>query len=124
MYPFIVADKFIAVAEARHKAVLHEPKNSAERAQEEDAFNCGKCNHPFSKAGVGRVAPFKGPVGFALDAWYYLNSVKQVCFLRGVFDVRVDEEGVHFAVDVFNCNLEAVEASCFGCYYFGGKVAT
>ncbi len=105
-------------------AALLKPKNSAERAQEEDAFNCSKCNHPFSEASIGGVAPFKGPVGFALKAWYCLDSVKQVCFLCGVFDVRVNEEGVCFAVDVFNCNLEAVEASCFGCCYFSRKVVT
>ena len=37
--------------------------------------------------------------------------------------VSVDEEGVHFAVDVFHCNLESIEASSFGCRHFGGKIA-
>jgi hypothetical protein len=124
MKSFVAADKIIAEAEARHEAALLKPKYSTEGAWEEDAFNCSKCNHTFSKAGIGRVAPFKGPVGFALDAWYCLNSVKQVCSLRRVFDVCVNEEGVRFAVDVFNCNLEAVETSCFGCCNFGGKVVT
>ncbi len=50
--------------------------------------------------------------------------MKQVSFLRRVFDVCVNEEGVRFAVDVFNCDLEAVETSCFGCCNFGGKVVT
>ena len=37
-------------------------------------------------------------------------------FLRGVLDVRVDEERVGFALDVLNGYLEAVEASNFrGC---------
>ncbi len=26
-------------------------------------------------------------------------------------------------MDVFDCNLEAVEASGFGCHYFGGEIA-
>jgi hypothetical protein len=30
---------------------------------------------------------------------------------------------VHFAVDVFHCSLEAVEASSFRCRHFGGKIA-
>ncbi len=34
-------------------------------------------------------------------------------FLRGVLDVRVDEERVGFTVDVLNGYLEAVEASGF-----------
>jgi hypothetical protein len=37
--------------------------------------------------------------------------------------VLVDKEGVPFAVDVFDCNLEAIEASGFGCCDFGGKIA-
>ncbi len=44
--------------------------------------------------------------------------------LRRVFDVCVNEEGVRFAVDVFNCNSEVVETSYFGCCNFGGKVVT
>jgi hypothetical protein len=36
--------------------------------------------------------------------------------------VRVNEEGVPFAVDVFHCDLD-VEASSFGCHHFSGKIA-
>ncbi len=50
--------------------------------------------------------------------------MKQVRSLHRVFDVCINEEGVRFAVDVFNCNLEAVETLCFGCCNFGGKVVT
>jgi hypothetical protein len=50
--------------------------------------------------------------------------VKQVRSLHRVFDVCVNEKGVRFAVDVFNCYLEAIETSCFGCCNFGGKVVT
>ena len=45
-------------------------------------------------------------------------------FLFWILDVHVNEEGVRFAVDVSNCNLEAVETLCFGCCNFGGKVVT
>ena len=41
----------------------------------------------------------------------------------GIFDVHVDQEQVCFAVDVFDGNLEAVEASGFRQHDFGGKVA-
>ena len=34
-------------------------------------------------------------------------------FLRGVLDVRVNEERVRLAVDILNGNLKAVEASSF-----------
>ena len=47
---------------------------------------------------------------------------KEGAFFCWVFDVRVNEEGVNFTVDVFNHNLEAVEAAGFRSCYFGGKV--
>jgi hypothetical protein len=50
--------------------------------------------------------------------------MKQVRSLLRVFDVCINEEGVRFAVVVFNCDLEAIETLCFGCCNFGGKVVT
>ena len=44
-------------------------------------------------------------------------------FFIWVLNVRVDKEGVCFAVDVLNCNLEAIETSCFGDRDFSGEVA-
>lgn len=44
-------------------------------------------------------------------------------FFIWVLDVRVDKKGVRFAVDVLNCNLEAIETSCFGDRDFSGEVA-
>ena len=73
---FVMADQFVAEAEARHKSALFEPEYGIERAREENAFNSGKCNHTFREAGIGGVAPFESPVGFALDAWYYFDGVK------------------------------------------------
>jgi hypothetical protein len=58
-----------------------------------------------------------------LDTWYYVNGVEQVQFLFWILDVTVNEEGVRFAVDVFDCNLEAIEAVGFGCPDFGGEIA-
>lgn len=34
--------------------------------------------------------------------------------LFGIFDVGIDQQTVHFRVDVFHCNLETVEATGFG----------
>ncbi len=44
-------------------------------------------------------------------------------FLRGVLDIRVDEEQVRFAVYVFDGNLEAIETSGFWRCDFGCEVA-
>ncbi len=50
--------------------------------------------------------------------------MEQVQFLFWILDVRVNEEGVRFAVDVFGCNWEAIEAAGFGCCDFSGEIAT
>ncbi len=121
--PCVAVDKFAAETKARHESVLFELEYGAERALEEDAFDGSKCNHLFGKAGAGGVAPFEGPIGFALDTWYCFDGMEQVQFLCWVLDVGVDDEGVCFAVDNFQNNLEAVEASSFGCHHFGGKIA-
>ena len=81
--PLITTDEFIAKAESRHESALLKPEYGAERTQEEDAFISGKCNHMFGETGIGGVAPFEGPVGFALDTWYCFNGVKQVQFFGG-----------------------------------------
>ena len=61
----------------------------------------------------GCVAPSECPLCFPLDAWYSLDHLEEVHLLDGVFNVRVDEEGVRLAVDVFDSNLKAIEASGF-----------
>ena len=49
--------------------------------------------------------------------------MEQVQFIFWILDVCVNEEGVSFAVDVFDCNLEAIEAAGFGCRDLGGDSA-
>jgi len=109
--PFITANEFVAEAEAGHESALIEPEYHTERSQEENAFDSGKCNNLFGEACIGRITPFKSPFGLVLNTWYCYNGTKEVQFFHWVFDVRVNEEGVHFAVDVFYHNLEAVEAA-------------
>jgi hypothetical protein len=92
------------------------------KSQEENAFNGSKCDHAFSKAGSSRVAPSEHPLHFPLDAWYSLDCLEEVHLLDGVFNVCVNEEGVHLAVDVFDRNLKAIEASGFRWCDFCRKV--
>ena len=73
---FVTADQFVAEAEARHESALFESEYGTERAQEENAFNGGKCNHKFGETGIDGVAPFESPVGFALDAWYCFDGME------------------------------------------------
>ena len=78
MEAFVATDQFVAKAEARHESTFLEPKDGTERAQEENSFDCGKGDDPFSKAGVGGGAPFKSPTCFALNAWYCFDGAKKV----------------------------------------------
>ncbi len=48
-----------------------------------------------------------------LDVWDGLNGTKEVHLLCRVLEVHVDEERVHLTVDIFDGNLEAIEASSF-----------
>ena len=66
--PFIMANEFVAEAEAGHESALFEPEFGTERSQEENAFNSGKCDYPFGKAGVGGITPYKSPSGLTLNA--------------------------------------------------------
>ena len=43
-----------------------------------------------------------------------VNGIEEVCFLRLLLDVCVDEKGVCLGVDVLHHDLETVEASCLG----------
>ena len=91
--PFIMANEFVAEAEARHESALFEPEFGTERSQEENAFfNSGKCNDPFGKAGIGRITPFKSPIGLAVSAWNCFDGAEKVQFFGWVYDVRVDEK--------------------------------
>ncbi len=111
MQSLVAADQFIAETEARHQTPLFEPEDGTKRSREEYAFD--KRDHAFSKAGSSRVAPSERPLRFLLDAWYSLDHLEDVHLLDGVFKLRVNEEGVHLAVDVFDGNLKAIEALGF-----------
>ena len=80
---------------------------------QKDTFYCGERDHAFGKAGCSGVAPSEHPLCFPLDTGDGHDHSQEVHLLCGVLDVHVDEERVHLAVDVFDGDLEAVEASDF-----------
>ncbi len=90
MEAFVAANQLVAETKARHESTFLEPKDGAEGAQEEDAFDCGKGDDSFGKDGVGRGAPFESPTRFAFHAWYCFNGAEEVQFLLGVLNVRVN----------------------------------
>ena len=110
---FIAGDVFVGEGEAGHQAALLEPEDGAEGAGEEDALDGGEGDEALSEGGGGGD-PLDGPVGLALDAGDGFDGVEEAGLFLGVLDVGVEEEGVGFGVDVFDGDLEAVEAAGFG----------
>ena len=47
---------------------------------------------------------------------------RRCIFFQGVLDVCVNQEQLGFALDVLNCDLEAMETSGFGYCYLSSKV--
>ena len=103
-----MANQFITEAEPRRQAALFQPEDGTEEARKEYALYCGKRDHTFGKAGCSGVAPSERPLCFPLDTGDGLNCPQEVHLLCGVLDVRVDEERLCLAVDVFDGDLEAV----------------
>ena len=87
-----MADQFIAEAKPWHQAALFQPEDGTDGARKEYAFYCGKRDHAFGKAGCSGVAPSERPLCFPLDTGDGLDRLQEVHLLRGVLDVRVDEE--------------------------------
>ena len=54
-----------------------------------------------------------GPNCRDVPTWHVFDGVEETVFLGGVFNVRIDEQAVHFRVNVLDGDLEAVEASGF-----------
>lgn len=104
VHPLVAGDELVGKGEAGHQAALLEPKDGGEGTGEEDALDGGECDEPFTECGTAVGDPFQCPVGLSLDAGDVLDGVEEVVALDGVFDVRVDEEGVRLRVDVFPGN--------------------
>lgn len=109
---FVSGDELIGEGKTGHEAALFQPVDGAEGAGEEDTFNAGKGDEALGKT-LGRVDPFDGPVGLLGHDRDGFHRMEETVLLNWVLDVALQEEGVHFRVDVFNGNLEAVESTGF-----------
>ena len=94
------------------------------RAREEDSFNGSKGNETFSKHGLTRITPCKGPVSFVTNTGVCLDAVEMVPFHLFVIYICVDQEGVHFIVNIFHHNLKTIETTCLRILNFIHEVLT
>ncbi len=100
----VAGDELVGEGEPGHEAALLEPEDGAEGTGKENSLN-GREGHQALRKGIRLVDPVHGPLGLLLDAWDGRNGVEEVSTHRWGFDVRIDEEGIRFAVDVLNGNL-------------------
>merc|ERR1712242_84164 len=108
---FVPGNKFIAEGQTRHKSTFLQPEYSCERSREENALHRGKSNDTLGVGGVLSIDPFESPIGFLLNCWNSFYGIKQFFFLSIVSDVRINQQTVHFAVNIFYCYLESIEAT-------------
>jgi len=103
----------------RHQPPLLQPEDRAKRPAEENPLYRRKGNQPLSERGVLPVTPPEGPLRLTPDTRDSVNGIKELVLLLPVLDVGVDKQGVDFAVDVLDGDLEAVEAA--GLLFVGGR---
>ena len=74
---FIATYQLIAVSQSRHQSSFLQPEYRRERPTEEDSFNCGERNDPFTKGCYIVRDPSQSPFSFLLDARHGFNGIKQ-----------------------------------------------
>jgi hypothetical protein len=103
------------------KSSLFEPEDRAERPREKDALDGRKRDEALGQARV-RVHPLDGPLGLVAHSRHRLDRGEQLLALVGVLDVRIDEQGVHFRVDVLHHILKLVKPLGLWDLHLGHKV--
>ncbi len=98
-------NELVAEGQARHEAALLQPENGGETSRKKDSFDRRVRNDAFC---VGRAIgrdPVEGPVGLPAHGRHRVDGVEEMFPLDRVLDVRVDQQAVHFAVNVLDGNL-------------------
>lgn len=112
MESFISWNELIWKSKTRHKPSFLYPKDSTERSWKENSFYWSKGYQSFSKA-VLIINPSKCPISLFLDYWNIVYCLQKVIFLSLIFDIRVDQKGVHLRMHIFHHYLKSIEASSF-----------
>ena len=98
-------NELVAEGQARHEAALLEPENSSKTSGKEDSFDGRVRNDAFCvRRAIGRD-PVEGPVSLPAHGRHCVDGVEEMFPLGRVLDVRVDQQAVHFAVNILDGNL-------------------
>ena len=107
----VAANELVAKGQAGHDAALFEPVNAAKAAAEKDALHARKGHQAIDEIRlVVLVHPFEAPGGLLLDDGNGFNGVEQTRLFRRVVNVRVEQQRITLAVNIFHGDLKAVEA--------------
>ncbi len=107
---FVAANELVAKGKAGHDAALFEPVNAAKAAAEKDALDARKGHQAVDKISlVVLVHPMEAPRGLLLDNGNGFNGVEQTRLFGGVVNVRVEQQRITLAVNVFHGDLKAVK---------------
>jgi len=119
---FVTGDELVGGRKSWHESSLLQPKDRAEGAREKDALYGSESDETFSKR-VRVVDPSKSPVCLLLDARNVIYGMEESRLLNGVLDVCVYQKRVSLGVDVFDGDLETVEATCLRDLNFGHEAS-
>nr|CAH7748508.1 unnamed protein product [Callosobruchus chinensis] len=92
---------------------LENPKDCCKASREENTFNSSKCHNPFTKCGGFRTYPIQSPICLFANTRQCLNGIKEKFFFLRIFDICFNQHTIHLRMNIFNGNLESIEASCF-----------
>mmetsp|Transcript_13594 Transcript_13594/g.26964 ORF Transcript_13594/g.26964 Transcript_13594/m.26964 type:complete len:236 (-) Transcript_13594:182-889(-) len=108
MQTLVATDQLVGERQTGHQTSLLQPVDCTERPREEDALNGTEGDQTLCKR-VAVVHPLHGPLSLLLHCRHCGDGREESVLLLCVLDVLVDQQAVHFRVDVLHGDLESVE---------------
>src|SRR5690349_22239922 len=113
METFVAGDELVGKGKTSHETALLEPEDRCKGPREEDTLDGGESHETLGEGGLFVLNPPNGPVGLLLDTRNSFDGIEEISTLGLLLNIRVDEERVCLGVDVFDHDLEPIEATGF-----------
>lgn len=111
MQTFVTRNQFVRERQTGHHSATLQPEDRRKAAAKENTLDGRKGDYAFAEIRRFAADPLERPVGLLLNARQRFDRVEQeVAFVR-IGDVRLDEQTVHFRVNILDGHLEAVETA-------------
>lgn len=105
-----------------HEASFLEVKDACKGTGKRNAFDACKSDQTFAKRCTLSRGPLKSPLRLGLNARNGVNRFEQMILANRIFDKRVNQLRVDFAMNVFDRNLKALETTRFGQGHFTQEI--